>query len=56
MERDRKVFEFAIQRWNAPVVITLGGGYAWKVEDTVEIHFNTAKVAKVILEARAWNV
>lgn len=42
--RDRLVFE-AAREIGAPVVVTLAGGYAMRVEDTVEIHANTAKVA-----------
>jgi acetoin utilization deacetylase AcuC-like enzyme len=42
--RDRLVFESA-HEVGAPVVVTLAGGYAVRVEDTVTIHSNTAKVA-----------
>ncbi len=42
--RDRLVFELARER-GAAVAVTLAGGYAMKVEDTVTIHANTAKVA-----------
>ena len=28
-----------------PVAVTLAGGYAYNVEDTVTIHVNTAKAA-----------
>jgi len=44
IERDEVVLGEAFER-KIPVAITLGGGYAIKVEDTVEIHVNTAKVA-----------
>ncbi len=47
-ERDRLVLSMARQR-GIPVVITLGGGYAYQVEDTVEIHVNTARVAVELL-------
>jgi acetoin utilization deacetylase AcuC-like enzyme len=30
---------------NVPVAITLAGGYAYEVKDTVDIHFNTCQVA-----------
>ncbi|HEY4816893.1 MAG TPA: histone deacetylase, partial [Candidatus Acidoferrum sp.] len=40
MERDRRVFEEARRR-GIPVVTTLAGGYARRVEDTVRIHVNT---------------
>ncbi len=43
--RDRLVFEMARAR-GIPVAVTLAGGYARKVEDTVRIHVNT------IVEAR----
>jgi acetoin utilization deacetylase AcuC-like enzyme len=42
MERDRLVFGIARDR-NLPVCVTLAGGYARLVEDTVTIHANTAK-------------
>lgn len=44
-DRDRMVFDKALTR-KVPVVVTLAGGYARKVEDTVQIHTNTIKVAK----------
>jgi acetoin utilization deacetylase AcuC-like enzyme len=43
--RDRLVFEKARAK-NIPVAITLAGGYARRVEDTVQIHTNTIRVAK----------
>ncbi|MGH9377751.1 MAG: histone deacetylase family protein [Terriglobia bacterium] len=43
--RDRMVFEKARSK-NIPVAVTLAGGYARRVEDTVQIHANTARVAK----------
>jgi acetoin utilization deacetylase AcuC-like enzyme len=42
MERDRLVFGIARHR-KIPVCVTLAGGYARRVEDTVTIHANTAK-------------
>jgi acetoin utilization deacetylase AcuC-like enzyme len=42
MARDRLVFGIARQR-KIPVCVTLAGGYARRVEDTVTIHSNTAK-------------
>ena len=42
--RDRMVFELARES-QIPVVVTLAGGYAVRVEDTVTIHSNTAKAA-----------
>lgn len=41
-QRDRMVFETA---GKIPVVVTLAGGYALHLEDTVEIHSNTARIA-----------
>jgi len=43
--RDRLVFGKA-QAKNLPVAVTLAGGYARHVEDTIEIHTNTIRVAK----------
>ncbi len=43
-ERDRLVFQIAREH-DAAVAVTLAGGYAVRVEDTVTIHCNTAKVA-----------
>ena len=43
--RDRLVFEKARAR-NIPVAVVLAGGYARRVEDTIEIHTNTIRVAK----------
>jgi acetoin utilization deacetylase AcuC-like enzyme len=45
MERDQLVFEKA-GALHIPVVVTLAGGYARHVEDTVEIHANTVRIAK----------
>ncbi|MDD5084620.1 MAG: histone deacetylase [Candidatus Omnitrophica bacterium] len=42
-QRDGIVRDFA-KRLNTPVCVTLAGGYARNVEDTVTIHFNTAKM------------
>ncbi len=42
--RDRLVFDLARER-RAAVAVTLAGGYAARVEDTVTIHCNTAKAA-----------
>lgn len=48
MARDRLVLGEARDR-KIPAVITLAGGYAVKVEDTVTIHANTIRVAKELL-------
>jgi acetoin utilization deacetylase AcuC-like enzyme len=45
--RDRGVFEEARKR-NIPVVTTLAGGYARRLDDTVHIHVNTILAAKEI--------
>ncbi|HTX13779.1 MAG TPA: histone deacetylase [Candidatus Baltobacteraceae bacterium] len=44
-QRDALVFDYA-RRNAAPVVITLAGGYARKLEDTVSIHVNTILAAR----------
>jgi acetoin utilization deacetylase AcuC-like enzyme len=44
-KRDRLVFEKAGAR-KIPVAVTLAGGYARKLDDTVLIHSNTVRVAK----------
>ena len=43
--RDGLVLNAAVAR-NAPVAVTLAGGYAQHVADTVEIHCNTVKAAR----------
>jgi acetoin utilization deacetylase AcuC-like enzyme len=43
-ERDRRVIE-AVRRAGVPLVVTLAGGYARRVEDTVEIHAATIEEA-----------
>ena len=53
-ERDRIVFESAL-RYRAAVVVTLAGGYAHDVRDTVTIHANTAKVAREVLRDAGWH-
>jgi len=53
-ERDRIVFESAL-RYHAAVVVTLAGGYAYDVNDTVTIHANTAKAAKEVLSDAGWH-
>lgn len=45
IQRDRMVFSKA-QTKHIPVAVTLAGGYARRVEDTVRIHANTARLAK----------
>ncbi|MCC7174994.1 MAG: histone deacetylase [Bryobacterales bacterium] len=43
-QRDRFAVEMAL-RAGVPVAITLAGGYAFRLEDTVRIHCNTVKAA-----------
>ncbi len=45
--RDAGVFE-AARKLQIPVVTTLAGGYARKVEDTVQIHVNTILAAQAV--------
>ena len=45
--RDRLVFEMARGR-GVPVAVTLAGGYARRVEDTVRIHVNTIVAAREV--------
>jgi len=47
-ERDRMVFQHA-RRQKVPVAITLAGGYARHVADTVRIHVNTIIAARDVL-------
>jgi acetoin utilization deacetylase AcuC-like enzyme len=49
-ERDRQVIWHALRR-GIPVAITLAGGYAEKVEDTVAIHENTLIAAREVIES-----
>lgn len=49
--RDRLVFDTAREN-GAAVTVTLAGGYAHRVEDTVTIHANTAKVAAEVCARR----
>jgi acetoin utilization deacetylase AcuC-like enzyme len=46
-ERDRIIISHA-RRLNIPLVILLAGGYAYEINDTVEIHLNTIKVAQSV--------
>ncbi len=48
-DRDELVFRVARTR-GIPVMVTLAGGYARNVEDTVTIHCNTVEAAKEICE------
>jgi len=46
-ERDRLVFELAHKN-NIPVTASMGGGYADNLDDIVEAHCNTYRIAKEI--------
>jgi acetoin utilization deacetylase AcuC-like enzyme len=51
-KRDQLVFEKARAR-HIPVAVTLAGGYARRLEDTIKIHTNTIRVAKEFAESRS---
>jgi len=46
-QRDEMVLSFA-RDWGVPVMVTLAGGYAEKLEDTVAIHTNTVLAANKV--------
>jgi acetoin utilization deacetylase AcuC-like enzyme len=48
-ERDRLVLE-ACRDSGIPVAVTMAGGYARNVEDTVDVHFQSIKRAASLLE------
>jgi acetoin utilization deacetylase AcuC-like enzyme len=50
-ERDRMVLETCRNR-GIPVAVTMAGGYARDVEDTVDVHFQSIKRAADLLEER----
>ena len=50
-ERDRLVLEFCRER-DIPVAVTMAGGYARRVEDTVEIHFRSIERAAKLLNPK----
>ncbi|MGA7291702.1 MAG: histone deacetylase [Terriglobales bacterium] len=50
--RDSLVFQI-VKAEGIPVMVTLAGGYAMKVEDTVTIHSNTVVAAKEIFGAKS---
>jgi len=52
--RDQMVIGAAL-RLGVPVVVTLAGGYAVNVEDTVRIHVNTALAARDELAEVGWH-
>ena len=42
-ERDRMVFRYCRDR-GLPVAVTMGGGYARRIQETVDIHFQTVSL------------
>jgi acetoin utilization deacetylase AcuC-like enzyme len=50
-ERDRIVLETCRER-GIPVAVTMAGGYAYEVEDTVDIHFRSIRRAAGLLESK----
>jgi acetoin utilization deacetylase AcuC-like enzyme len=50
-QRDRMVFEAALAE-KILVAVVLAGGYARRTADTVDVHCNTAKIAKAVLQVR----
>jgi acetoin utilization deacetylase AcuC-like enzyme len=53
-ERDRLVLELALEH-RAAVAVTLAGGYALNLADTVTIHSNTARAARDVLQDVGWH-
>jgi len=53
--RDRMIFDTAFRK-HTPVAVTLAGGYARKIEDTVELHAQTARAVLESMKewARRW--
>jgi len=49
-ERDHLVLESCRER-DIPVAVTMAGGYAKEVEDTVDIHFRTVRKAATLLQS-----
>ena len=50
-ERDRLIYHWAGER-RVPIAVTLGGGYAYDTNDTVQIHFNTCCEAISAMQSR----
>ncbi|MGB7624484.1 MAG: histone deacetylase [Terriglobia bacterium] len=50
-QRDLVVYQRARDR-SIPVAVTLAGGYAYRVEDTITIHTNTVKAAKEVFSTQ----
>jgi acetoin utilization deacetylase AcuC-like enzyme len=54
-ERDRLVLEHC-RTANLPVAITMAGGYARNVQDTVDIHFQTVQIARQMAHRKDLNL
>lgn len=52
-ERDRLIMWTALQH-RIPVAVVLAGGYAENAYDTVQIHVNTVRMARTVLERVGW--
>ena len=48
VERDAMVFQYCRDR-ALPIAVTMGGGYARRIQDTVDIHFQTVRLAVLFL-------
>jgi acetoin utilization deacetylase AcuC-like enzyme len=48
VERDTMVFQYCRDR-GLPMAVTMGGGYARRIQDTVDIHFQTVRLAVFFL-------
>ena len=46
-QRDRLVLE-TLYHWGIPAAVTMSGGYARRIEDTVDIHFGTVEIAATL--------
>jgi acetoin utilization deacetylase AcuC-like enzyme len=46
-QRDRLVLE-TLAHWGIPAAVTMAGGYARRIEDTVDIHFATVEIAATL--------
>ena len=46
-QRDRLVLE-TLAHWGIPTAVTMAGGYARRIEDTVDIHFATVEAAATL--------
>jgi acetoin utilization deacetylase AcuC-like enzyme len=52
--RDRLVFELCAQ-WGLPVAVVMAGGYGRQIEDTVDIHLQTVRIAVEMAQAAAYS-